>query len=78
MTFYSFTLFVQKNTYLTGASMFTAEADGFFLRNAAIRSKIFRGAFWHASAYYCRVAFRGWGYPSDWFSFVGFRLARGL
>jgi formylglycine-generating enzyme required for sulfatase activity len=63
---------------MTSAFLIAPEAVGFFLRNAAIRSKIFRGGSWHASAFYCRVAFRSRGYSSDLFTFLGFGSARGL
>jgi formylglycine-generating enzyme required for sulfatase activity len=39
--------------------------------------RVFRGGGWDAEAFYCRTAYRGYGYPADRFSNVGFRTVVG-
>jgi formylglycine-generating enzyme required for sulfatase activity len=39
--------------------------------------RVLRGGSWDDSANDCRVSFRGWGFPSGWNFYVGFRPARG-
>lgn len=39
-------------------------------------ARVYRGGGWGSVAYYCRVALRGYLYPSDAYDDIGFRVAR--
>jgi formylglycine-generating enzyme required for sulfatase activity len=39
--------------------------------------RVFRGGSWNYFAFFCRVSFRYWYFPSNWGYGIGFRPARG-